>query len=1553
MDLTLRPSTLEALRTVRARHNSLLWWRGVLIALCFVLCLLAVIALLDRAWLMPEKARPWVSLAAYASCFVAAWRLGLRYLRPETDQTGIARHAETLAPEVREKLLSAVELAHGDASKVKDSPEFRARLQDEVEQVVKGINWKVRQPATDLVPWWRRLLYAMLIAAALCFIPMLHFPGFMARAALPFANLERPSSVKITLISPEKVRTLAPMVSEVDVAVRIEGADVSSAEIEYGEATASPRRMELAKVTAERFEARLPVGQTDVRFRVRARDGLTGWYTLEARARPRITEFAKTVVAPSYAGLPDVETKADHGDIEVLEGSTVKLSLKSNQPLSNAALLLNPDHPTHPEAPPVKLDAARTILLTSLIVDGKAESWTTRLTAEETGFTNEESGAWRITSIPDLPPVVVLTEPVEAQISLQPDASLVIRGTASDDVGVAKVELMRQINGSGWQPAILKEKPGRETTVEHTLVLIPMQLSPGDTLQAKLVATDLKGQTAESALLRIIVTEQTVDPRQRVWAAEQRRLAQMADELRERTSQLTKDSSTLQKTAKDEERGRTEPNEAQTQLARMKQQLQRTVEQADEVWEQIKKTAREAPTAADAEENRQLGQRLAQVRQSALPRLKELTSGNIESTDLIKRAASEANAAADAVASAAKAFAAEESLRLGEQLARQHARQQTRLKEQSLQANRDPAQRLKWQEQQRAAISANDELMTELEDLKGQVNGGHQNHLEQARKQIAEANRDLTESLDNPEDADKEKPAPDSVVPATKSPEHLYGAADNLAQRLQRSSEAIHNMAEEAARRAADMRQKLMQADNPALVALEQARQELEQAAREAAAPPKKPKPLKDGMTDAQRAQQKLADAARQLQAQAELREQNADTNTDAALDTNRTSRAAEEIARETSEAGTDATKLAAAKEKAVALSKLARTLDAEALAQSARKALDQAQANQAIAQNQPSSDAPQNATEAAQQASEQLRSLPQALRRTELGQRNNALPNVAQQAADQARAAAEELRNRARQLAQLQPGQTPPVLPPPGTLTEAQNRAAEIATALAEETRAAREQLATLAPKLSEMMKRVAGDLKQTQEKTADAADMAEQEKPVSEVAEQTRAIQPDAAENARKMESLQAALRQEANAAILTEENERQLARTADVALEQMRQKSPQIEKNLESAAQASASKPQAESLNAAADAQQMTSEALEKLAQNFATMEAGQQVSSESLAELAAMEQELGVQQPLDEAYDAAQRLAEIARQANKDPAGALALLEAQLKSSPAMQKALANLAATAAQEAEKKLADNANQPAFLGNAAEEAGHEAARVARHQTRLAKLEAAKKIADASEKLNATAKATKTEPGNATPQVAQAAQDAAQTASRTAKEEATATPETSDLSDLEAAQARELAAALDQLDQMLNPLGDPQSQQSQQQGQQQSAKAGEGDQQGAQESLANAQQKQQQAMAQARAEGKVPGEGQQDPQTAQNGKKPAPGDSDGSPTDDGGDMDALVKAEDGTLVPIQIVVDGDWGRLPAKMAEDLTEATRQEAPPEYRAAIENYYKAISAKSRK
>lgn len=1538
MDLSLRPETRAALQAFRTRHQSLLQQRGLLIALLIALITLSVIALLDRAWLMPDVIRPWFSLAAYAACAVFAWKLAWRFIAPAKTDTGSASLAEGVAPEVREQLLAAVELAQVDPASIKDSPEFRARLQDDVATSIKGIDWRARQPNTPLVPWLKRIGLACLIIGALSFVPRLHLPGFLARAALPFANLPRPSSVQITIEKPAKPTTPAAIGSEMGIEVSITGERVATAVMEYGEVGGSTSRMELTQASPQRFETRLPVGQNDVRFRIHASDGISEWHTLEAKARPRITQFVKTIVPPAYVGGKPTVITDDTGDLEVLTGSSVQLAMQCNQPVSEARIVLNPDMPTHPEAPKVGI-TQQTKLDAKLDINDQSEAWTVRMKSAETEFSNDDAASWRITVVPDLPPVVQITEPLETQISLLADESLRISGAASDDVGLASVKLAHVVNGTDSQEIELTTKPGKETTVQHLLQLAPMHLKAGDTVLLKLIAIDLKGQKAESPALRLIILEQTIDPKQRQWAREQQRLAEAAKTLEDKTKELIKDASSVQKVAKAQKSAKKAAEDPETKLARFQQSLDAARTQANDLWEQLKKAAQAAPDKLAAQEAQLLGEQVAKLRNDSLRRMEDLTKdGTIEQTEAVKQAAAQAHNAASAIEDGARSFAAATAASIADQAARQMVRQQTMLTQTSLDANRDNAQRGKWQEQQRAAVQSTASVREEFDTLRAQVHGGHQATLDRLNKEIADVANDVTASLDKPADPKA------TEQPQAKSPEHLYSAADNLRNRLQRSAEAVRAIADETQRRAAEARERLHNIDNPALVALEQAQQALQDASNIAKDPKRlaKQKTDKEGNTAAERAHDELARASKQLQDQAELREQNPLTNTEAALDANRASRAAEKLREQTAKAE-DAPSLEAAMAKVKELAQVARVLDANNIATEAASTLADAAADA----TKPDSDQAKAVADAAQQAAEQLRQLPNAARRANAP---NDLANTAQQASDQARSAAQQLNDQVRQALQRPPNQPAPAMNKPAALADAKAKVDQVAAALAQQAQTARGQLLAMAPKLSDMMKKVASDLGETQKKTEDAKQDADAQKPVADVADKARAIQPDAASDAEKMQALQAALRQEANAAELAKADQRQLARTADVALEAMRQKSPQIQANLKQAAKAQESKPQATALANAAQAQKQTAEALQQLAQNFDKMEKGETVPQEALDQLAQMEQQLGVQEPLDEAYDQAKALADTAQDAQNDPQKALANLEKQLAKSPAMQKALATIAKDTAQAQEKTVAEKANQPTMLSMVADDAAHNLERVARHEQRLNQQTAAKQAADAGAKLKQTAQATKTDVSKATPQVAQDAKAAAQAAAQSAEQAATQAPTPPNISAFEQTQAQSLAQALDQLDAQLHPQQSGQPPQGQQQKGQEQA------QQNAQQSLAQAQQSQQQQMAQSRADGKVPGQSQsqQQQQTAQNQQK-SNQQADSATSQDGGNYTPTNKDGKMVMVPVNVgsIVVTDWGKLPARMAEDLTEATRQEAAPEYRAAIESYYKAIASKAKK
>ena len=1559
MNLALRPATHEALQRFRLRRQQLLQLRALLCGGAIALAAFTLIALLDRAWFMPDTLRPWVTLLAYGGAAFAAWRVAWRFIAQGKGKEGTARLIEAAEPALRERLLAAVELADPKGGvNVKDSVEFREKLQDDVASAIEGIDWNTKLPTRTLRPWFIVVGGVVAVILVLGFVPGLHLGGFLARAALPFANLERPASVKIRILEPLQTSTLAPIGSEVPLVIETEGPKPAQATLEFAVEGSKPRRTELSGMGATRFEGVIPVGQTDVRYRVHAADAITPWRTLSARARPRVVEFTKTIVPPAYSGWKETQVTADQGDLEALDGSTIKLTLKTNQPVAQSDFVLNPDLPEKKTLPSTTTPEG--LLSTEIAVQPTHVSWQIALKSQETGFTNEESTPWRITTIPDLPPIAQISEPSE-QIELLPDEAVRLAGLATDDVGLGAVKLAHAINGANWTERDLPlTKASKEAPVQTLLPLAPLGVKTGDALLIKLIAIDLKGQKAESPPIRVIILEQTVDPRQREWAESQRRLALKAEKLDEQTRELRKD---LEKVRKSERNTRKDPNKAKDEaanaLAAAQERFEQVKAQSDELWNALKDAARDAPNQLDAAEAQLLGKKLAQLRREQLPELEKLNADEIENTEQIKRASSEAAGHAAVIAEALRAFAAEDTAKIAAKESQQLQRQSRMLTETSLQANRDAEQRPKWQEQQRALMAQAKTLQKDLDKLDDTQKGRNRGQLQEVDKRITETSADLASSLDKPDQ--------------TKSPEHLYGASDNLRSRLQQAADISRNIAEQAANEATQRRENLNRQDNPALAKLEEAKNYLAVAENAARDPRQNKRNDHDGLTPVEKAEKQLTEAAKQLQDQAELREQNQATNTQAALDMNRASRAVDELARQTAEAKKiplpsqqDAEKarrsnappseavkaLANLKEQATQLSQAARALEADALTQDAAQALENAQAEAMRPQNQ--QDLAQSAAQS-KAAAEALQQLPEKINRARIAdamqqkdpQAANNLRQTAQQASDTSRNAAEQNKNLAREAAQQQPGQQLNNQPAQQATADAQQKAQQLAAQLQPQIDAARAQLAALTPEVSDMMKRVAADLKKTQQETQTAADAAKAEKPVAEVAEKAQELRPEAAANAEKMAALQAALRQEANASDLTKQAEAQLARTADVALAQMQQKTPQIAQNLKQAAQASQSKPQAQALQSAATAQQQTAQALEQLAQNMKKVEDGQQLSEADQAAMQKMEQELGVQEPLDEAYDRAKQLAEMAQDATQNPQAVLEALEKELPKNQAMQKALAETAQTTAQQAEQAVAKETQQAVQNGMAQKQAANDLARVSRHQQRLGDKEAAQQVAQASNQLQQAgqqAEATQANPVP-NPQASQQSQANAAKAAKAAEATASKTSPPALASPLEQLQGQMLAQALDQLDAQLHPMQGSRQQQSQN-GQQQAGQQQQGQQ--AQQSLNNAQQAQQQSMADSRNQGQAPGQ-KPSQQQAQNQKQQ--GQNSQAQSAEGGNQSTQL--QDGVLGQITVLAKGDWGHLPQKMADDLTEATRSEAAPEYRAAIESYYKAIAAKAKR
>lgn len=114
----------------------------------------------------------------------------------------------------------------------------------------------------------------------------------------------------------------------------------------------------------------------------------------------------------------------------------IKLTLKTNQPVSQSDIVINPNLSEKITA--VAKTNNNGLLGTNIPVKAAHGTWQIALKSQETGFTNEESTPWRITTIPNLPPTAQINEPAE-QIELLADEAVRLAGMTTDDVGLGGV----------------------------------------------------------------------------------------------------------------------------------------------------------------------------------------------------------------------------------------------------------------------------------------------------------------------------------------------------------------------------------------------------------------------------------------------------------------------------------------------------------------------------------------------------------------------------------------------------------------------------------------------------------------------------------------------------------------------------------------------------------------------------------------------------------------------------------------------------------------------------------------------------------------------------------------------------------------------------------------------------------------------------------------------------------------------------------------------------------------------------------------------------------
>jgi hypothetical protein len=314
-----------------------------------------------------------------------------------------------------------------------------------------------------------------------------------------------------------------------EVRVSVSGAPVESVELvlQSAEAPASGQSdhrvagtsagEEIVPMFPERenqFRASVANVTQPMQYHVRTRNARSKKYDIDVVTVPLIEDTQYRITPPSYTRLPAYEGALPRGGLAGLAGTQVKITLRSNRPLSGGKLiyLAGSTRQEVPLAPvesgdDVKVAGTFEIMATgrimATVLDKQGQESTDKVTAP-------------VTLLADERPFVRLIEPRAVSFAT-PSAVIPVVVSAEDDYGIARLQLFRSLNDSRSLPFDL---PVADPSPKLAYEVVPLPLNdynlePGDEIKlfARVEDNDRIGPTnpgkgAESSVVVIRIISQ-------------------------------------------------------------------------------------------------------------------------------------------------------------------------------------------------------------------------------------------------------------------------------------------------------------------------------------------------------------------------------------------------------------------------------------------------------------------------------------------------------------------------------------------------------------------------------------------------------------------------------------------------------------------------------------------------------------------------------------------------------------------------------------------------------------------------------------------------------------------------------------------------------------------------------------------------------------------------------------------------------------------------------------------------------------------------------------
>jgi hypothetical protein len=217
-------------------------------------------------------------------------------------------------------------------------------------------------------------------------------------------------------------------------------------------------------------------------YHARIDRGRSHRYALSLAPWPRMDTVMVTCVYPSYMRRQSERRLLGEKLIRVYRDTQVTLSITSNKPLRDGTLTVGG------ETLAMSAQDDRTVAAT---FTARGEGVFSAQIADRDGNASRETLLGKIEIAPDVAPDISMVNPTRESFAV-PTAVIPVKIEARDDMGVARIDLFRRLNGSDDDRKTLHASSAtdRFVTVSETIDLGDLGVRPGDVVDVYATATD-------------------------------------------------------------------------------------------------------------------------------------------------------------------------------------------------------------------------------------------------------------------------------------------------------------------------------------------------------------------------------------------------------------------------------------------------------------------------------------------------------------------------------------------------------------------------------------------------------------------------------------------------------------------------------------------------------------------------------------------------------------------------------------------------------------------------------------------------------------------------------------------------------------------------------------------------------------------------------------------------------------------------------------------------------------------------------------------------------